>query len=88
MDPEDLVIRRQAIESVRRALEVLPVDFREVIVLRELKGLSYQEIAAVTGAPLETVISRLARGRERLLAVLKAETTGGAGELSRSRPPD
>ena len=83
MDPEDLVIRRQAIERVQRAPEVLPVDFREVIVLRELKGLSYKEIAAVIGAPIETVISRLARGRERLLAVLNAEpTTGGAGELS------
>ena len=74
---------RQAVERVQRALEELPVDFREVILLRELRGLSYQEIAAVTGAPIETVISRLVRGRERLLTVLKADpTTGGAGELS------
>jgi len=48
----------------------LPVDFREVIVLRELEGLSYKEIAAVAGIPIGTVMSRLARGRERLLAVL------------------
>jgi RNA polymerase sigma factor (sigma-70 family) len=72
---------RQAVERVQRALEELPVDFREVILLRELRGLSYQEIAAVTGAPIETVISRLVRGRERLLTVLKADpTTGGAGD--------
>jgi len=82
MDPEDLVIRRQAVERMQHALEVLPVDFREVIVLRDLKGLSYADIAAVTGAPVETVIWRLARGRERLLAVLKAKPrTEGAGEL-------
>ena len=68
-------MRRQTVERVRRALEELPVDFREVIVLRELKGLSYEEIAAVIGAPIETVISRLARGRERLLAALNAEPT-------------
>jgi RNA polymerase sigma factor (sigma-70 family) len=83
LNPEALVMPRQAVERVQRALEALPVDFREVIVLRELKGLSYREIAAVTGMPIETVISRLARGRERLLAALKAEpTTEGAGELS------
>ena len=83
LNSEALVMPRQAVERVQRALELLPVDFREVIVLRELKGLSYQEIAAVTGAPIETVISRLVRGRKRLLAVLNAEpTTGGAGELS------
>jgi RNA polymerase sigma-70 factor (ECF subfamily) len=83
LDPEALVMRRQAVERVRGALEVSPVDCREVIVLRELKGLSYKEIAAVIGAPIKPVISRLARGRERLLAVLKADpTTRGAGELS------
>jgi DNA-directed RNA polymerase specialized sigma24 family protein len=79
LDPEALVMPRNRVERLQRALEELPVDFREVIVLRELKGLSYREIAAVTGTPIETVVSRLTRGRERLLAVLKAEpTTEGA----------
>src|SRR5579872_5852005 len=70
LDPEGLVIQQQTVERVHRAIEALPVDFREVIVLRELEGLSYKEIAAVIGAPTGTVMSRLARGRERLLAIL------------------
>jgi RNA polymerase sigma factor (sigma-70 family) len=83
LDPEALVIQQQTVERVHRAIEALPVDFREVIVLRELEGLSYKEIAAVIGTPIGTVMSRLARGRERLLAVLGSESTmGGAGELS------
>jgi RNA polymerase sigma factor (sigma-70 family) len=83
LDPEALVIQQQAVERVQRAIEELPFDFREVIVLRELEGLSYKEIAAVIGAPIGTVMSRLARGRERLLAMLDPDpTTGGAGELS------
>jgi len=83
LNPEALMIQRQAVERVRRAIEELPVDFREVIVLRELEGLSYKEIAAVIAAPIGTVMSRLARGRERLLAIMNPEsTTGGAGELS------
>ena len=49
LDPEALVIQQQAIEKVRRAVQELPADFREVIVLRELEGLSYKEIAAVAG---------------------------------------
>ena len=56
---------------VRAALEQLPADFREVIVLREIEGLSYKEIAAVVRVPIGTVMSRLARARERLLAMLK-----------------
>ncbi len=83
LDPEALVMQRQAVERVHRAIEELPVDFREVVVLRELEGLSYKEIAAVIGTPIGTVMSRLARGRERLLAVLELEPPqGGAGELS------
>ena len=70
LDPEALMIQQQAVERVQRAIGELPVDFREVIVLRELEGLSYKEIAAVIGTPIGTVMSRLARGRERLLAVL------------------
>jgi RNA polymerase sigma factor (sigma-70 family) len=83
LDPEALVMQRQTVERVQQAIGELPVDFREVIVLRELEGLSYKEIAAVIGAPIGTVMSRLARGRERLLAVLDPESSaGGAGELS------
>jgi RNA polymerase sigma-70 factor (ECF subfamily) len=70
LDPEALVIQQQTVEAVRSAVEELPVDFREVIVLRELEGLSYKEIAAIVGIPIGTVMSRLARGRERLLAIL------------------
>ena len=50
----------------KSALEELPVEFREVIVLRELEGLSYKEIADIAAIPVGTVMSRLARGRDRL----------------------
>src|SRR6202049_1715685 len=66
LDPEAQLIQQQTVEQVRRALEALPTDFREVLVLRELEGLSYKEIAAIVGIPLGTVMSRLARARERL----------------------
>jgi RNA polymerase sigma factor (sigma-70 family) len=71
LDPEALVLQRQTVERVQRAVRALPADFREVIVLREIEGLSYKEIAAVTGIPIGTVMSRLARARERLLAMLR-----------------
>jgi RNA polymerase sigma factor (sigma-70 family) len=72
LDPEARVIQQQAIDRVRRALELLPPDFREVIVLRELEGLSYKEIATVVEVPIGTVMSRLARARERLLPIMQA----------------
>jgi RNA polymerase sigma factor (sigma-70 family) len=72
LSPEALVIQQETVERVRIALEELPADFREVLVLRELEGLSYKEIAAVLGIPIGTVMSRLARGRERLFGVLAA----------------
>jgi len=51
---------------LREALDELPVNFREVLVLRELEGMSYKEIAEVTGVPMGTVMSSLARGRAQL----------------------
>jgi RNA polymerase sigma factor (sigma-70 family) len=71
LDPEERLLQQHTVAVVRTALEQLPVDFREVIVLREIEGLSYKEIAAVVGVPIGTVMSRLARARERLLTLLK-----------------
>jgi RNA polymerase sigma-70 factor (ECF subfamily) len=65
-NPAFLAIRKCEQELVRMALEELPAPLREVIVLRELEGLSYQEIAAVTEIPIGTVMSRLSRGRHQL----------------------
>jgi len=75
LDPEERLVQQHTVGLVRAALEQLPVDFREVIVLREIDGLSYKEIAAVVGVPVGTVMSRLARSRERLAAVLKLATS-------------
>jgi len=74
LDPEERLLQQHTIALVRAALEQLPVDFREVIVLREIEGLSYKEIAEVAGVPVGTVMSRLARARERLQTILKLHT--------------
>src|SRR5262245_25861374 len=71
LDPEERLLQQHTVALVRAALDELPVDFREVIVLREIEGLSYKEIAAVVGVPIGTVMSRLARAREQLQTILK-----------------
>jgi RNA polymerase sigma-70 factor (ECF subfamily) len=75
LTPEELMIRSADAEAVRAALEELPSEFREVLVLREFEGLSYKEIAVVTESPIGTVMSRLARARTRLQRTL----AGSAG---------
>jgi RNA polymerase sigma-70 factor (ECF subfamily) len=55
---------------VERAIDALPVEFREVLVLREVEDLSYREISDVVGVPVGTVMSRLSRARKRLAALL------------------
>ena len=62
-------------DQVRNAIEGLPGEFRETIVLRELEGLSYKDIAAVLDVPVGTVMSRLARARKMLLQALTPERT-------------
>jgi RNA polymerase sigma-70 factor (ECF subfamily) len=71
-DPKALLLRQADREMIRQALAELPVEFREVIVLREFDQLSYKEIAAVAEVPVGTVMSRLARGRQQLQQVIAA----------------
>jgi RNA polymerase sigma factor (sigma-70 family) len=71
-DPETLAIRAENARQVHEALQRLPVEYREVMVLRELEELSYREIAVIADVPVGTVMSRLARGRRRLAALLGA----------------
>ena len=70
-------IRNADRDAVRKALEELPVGFREVTILRELEGLSYKEIAEITGVPMGTVMSRLARARKELQKCLTARLQPG-----------
>ncbi len=71
--PEQALVRQGEVDTVRGAISALPEPFRETLVLRELEELSYREIAEVTGAPIGTVMSRLARARAMLLATLGPE---------------
>ena len=74
--PAAVLERDTARESLHRALDQLGPEFREVIVLRELEGLSYKEIGDVTGVPVGTVMSRLSRARRRLQEALCAGKNG------------
>src|SRR5919108_2247639 len=69
-DPETLALRQTTAVQIDQALSKLPSPMLEVVVLRELEGLSYKEIAAVIDAPLGTVMSRLARARAELRRLL------------------
>jgi RNA polymerase sigma-70 factor (ECF subfamily) len=64
--PETAVLRQGEIDEVRAMIRRLPEPFRETLVLRELEELSYKQIAEVTGVPVGTVMSRLARARRML----------------------
>jgi RNA polymerase sigma-70 factor (ECF subfamily) len=68
--PEAALLRKATVEEVRRAVDALPAQFREVIVLREIEELDYREIAEVAGIPLGTVMSRLSRARSMLFKAL------------------
>jgi RNA polymerase sigma-70 factor (ECF subfamily) len=70
LNPEALLLQKADAEELRHAVEELPLEFREVLVLRELEEMSYKQIAAVADLPLGTVMSRLARARKRLQQIL------------------
>ena len=69
-DSHDLYVSKLEAEQVRAAIEELPADFREIILLREYEDLSYQEIANVLDCPVGTVMSRLGRARAKLRVLL------------------
>jgi RNA polymerase sigma factor (sigma-70 family) len=68
--PEEIALFRADAEEVQYALAQLPPQFREVIVLREMNQLNYRDIAEITNVPIGTVMSRLSRGRQLLIALL------------------
>ena len=70
--PEKMMVREQDTATIRQLVAELPQPFREVIVLREMNNLSYQEIAQTAGVPVGTVMSRLARARAMLRAAWNA----------------
>jgi RNA polymerase sigma-70 factor (ECF subfamily) len=71
-NPESALLQNADRELLKAALEELPDDFREAIVLREMEGLSYKEIADIAAVPIGTIMSRLARARRRLQSYLTA----------------
>lgn len=85
-DPEAAAIERAERDALQRCLRGLPPGFREVVVLRELHGCSYAEIAQIASVPMGTVMSRLARGRRLLQQALGAEL-GATVAGSRRREP-
>jgi RNA polymerase sigma-70 factor, ECF subfamily len=74
--PETLAIANDNRERLTLALEMLPPRFREVLVLRELEGCSYKEIAAITSIPIGTVMSSLCRARRQLYSALANSSQG------------
>jgi RNA polymerase sigma-70 factor (ECF subfamily) len=64
------LIAQAEADALERAIAALAPQIREIVVLRDLQGLSYREIATVAGVPIGTVMSRLARGRQQLIEAL------------------
>ncbi len=85
--PEALAIANADGERLTRALEKLPPRFREVLVLRELEGCSYKEIAAITAVPMGTVMSALSRARRQLQLALGAPDLAAGDATKAARAP-
>ncbi|MGE0884307.1 MAG: sigma-70 family RNA polymerase sigma factor [Blastocatellales bacterium] len=89
-NPETVLLQNVDQQMLKQALEALPVEFREVLILRELEGLSYKEIADLADLPVGTVMSRLARARLRLQRAVVTHTHKGrhSDELSADTKAD
>ena len=78
--PESELMNRQIVEVVSRVVESLPEELRTAITLREMEGLSYEDIAQVMGCPIGTVRSRIFRAREAIAAELRPLIDVGQGK--------
>lgn len=81
--PESILLQQEQSSAIRAALEGLPHLFREVLVLRDIEDMSYREIAEITGVPIGTVMSRIARARKTFAAAWKALEMKSSKELQR-----
>lgn len=87
-DPETLLMERSDSETLQRLMERLPMEYREVLLLREVEDLSYKQIAEVTGLPIGTVMSRLSRARLALRKLwLRTTQSENDNSLSPHPPP-
>ncbi|MBX7222520.1 MAG: sigma-70 family RNA polymerase sigma factor [Blastocatellia bacterium] len=77
-EPHATLVQKVEREQIRTAIERLPAHYREVVLLRDIEGFSYQQIAAILQRPAGTVMSRLGRAREQLRALLAHWYTGPA----------
>jgi RNA polymerase sigma-70 factor (ECF subfamily) len=82
-NPEELVLQNDSSTLMRKALENLPTGFREVLILREIEGMSYREIADISAMPVGTVMSSLSRARARLRQALINVMNGNKMPVSR-----
>lgn len=76
-NPETLLMYRDSERLLQQGIEALPLEFREVMVMRELEDLSYKQIAGIVGIPIGTVMSRLGRGRKLLAKILASPNREG-----------
>ncbi|MEK6284580.1 MAG: sigma-70 family RNA polymerase sigma factor [Acidobacteriota bacterium] len=83
-DPHVVYLRKLECEEVRAAIESLPLPQREIVVLRDIEGFSYQQIASILGCPAGTVMSRLGRAREKLRRLLADWRTTSATRSARA----
>jgi RNA polymerase sigma-70 factor, ECF subfamily len=88
LDPLSGYVSRVERQQVRAAIQQLPLEFREIILLREYEELSYQEIAALLDCPAGTVMSRLARARSKLRDLLSAGLMVSRGQERKIRDTD
>ena len=84
--PESLLIGRSDMDAVQRAIEQLPVIFREVILLCDVEEASYREIAEILSIPMGTVMSRLARARKLVRESLRSPAGPRPGDWSHQSP--